>query len=203
MRKRQWALPLALAGLLWGCATDPTLFPKLQQSLQTVQAYYDPLLKQWGADDEKVQMAVVAADTTLKMISDLQKQWRPDPKAVEQAQLQTAQAVKLAQQAGVPEAGGLKKDRAAKNKKKTAAPATAPVPTQAPIPGAVPMVTPAAVPMVAPAPAPVVTPTPATGASGPAGPASGLVNPPPEAASATAPQTPPVATAPEVSEKGK
>lgn len=202
MRKRQWALPMALAGLLWGCVTDPTLFPKLQQSLQTVQAYYDPLLKQWGADDEKVQMAVVAADTTLKMLGDLQKQWRPDPKAVEQAQLQTAQAVKLAQQAGVAEAGGLKKDRAAKNKKKTAAPAAAPAPTQAPIPAAVPMVTPAPAPVVTSTPA-NSPPAPATGASGPAGPASGLVNPPPEAASATAPQTPPVAPAPAVSEKGK
>ncbi len=116
MKRRQWAWPILLAGMLAGCASDPTLIPKLEQSLQTVQAYYEPMLKQWGANDAKVQMAVVAADTTLKMLGDLQKQRHPDPKAVEQAQLQTAQAVKLAQQAGVKEAG---------------APATSPMPSEA------------------------------------------------------------------------
>lgn len=96
----RWLAIMALAGLAGGCCSNPGVFQKLEHSLRTVQGYYEPLL---GEDlmNDKVRRAVVAADTTLLLAGELQAQWCPPATAVEQVELQTAEATKMAAEAGV------------------------------------------------------------------------------------------------------
>ena len=106
MRKRKGVLVAGVA-LIWltgGCCGQPGLFDRLGGSLKTVQSFYEPLLQE-NLGDERVRRAVVAADTTLMLAGELQKQWCPDPRRAEQLELQTKEAGKLAQEAGVVQAG--------------------------------------------------------------------------------------------------
>lgn len=91
---------MALAGWTGGCCSNPGVFQKVDHSLRTVQAYYEPLLSEDLMND-KVRRAVVAADTTLLLAGELQAQWCPPVTALKQVELQTAEAQKLAQEAGV------------------------------------------------------------------------------------------------------
>lgn len=104
----RWAAAIVLAGLLTGCCSQPGVFQKLDQSLRTVQGYYEPLLK-GDLMNDKVRRAVVAADTTLLLAGELQTQWCPPAGAVKQVELQTQEVQKLAQEAGIPAAEGEKK----------------------------------------------------------------------------------------------
>jgi len=93
---------LALLGLTAGCCSNPGLFDQVQRSLTTVQNFYAPLLQEMSLDQEgKLRQAVVAADTTLLLAAELQRQWCPDPQKTQQLALQTQEAQKLAQEAGV------------------------------------------------------------------------------------------------------
>ena len=105
MKRGKWAGVVVLAGLLAGCCSNPGVFQKLEQSLKTVQGYYEPLLSEDLMND-KVRRAVVAADTTLLLAAELQAQWCPPETAVKQVELQTEEAQKLAQEAGVQVADG-------------------------------------------------------------------------------------------------
>lgn len=100
MARSRWG---AILALLWlsGCCSHPGVFQKVHRSLETVQAYYGPLLQESWPLDEKVQRALVAADTTLLLAGELQSQWCPDPSKAEQLELQTREARKLAKEAGV------------------------------------------------------------------------------------------------------
>ncbi len=100
VQRSKWAAAMALTGLLAGCCTNPGIFQKLEHSLKTVQSYYDPLLSE-DLKNEKVQRAVVAADTTLLLAGELQAQWCPAAEAVKQVEMQAKEAQKLAQEAGV------------------------------------------------------------------------------------------------------
>jgi hypothetical protein len=100
MGERRWAGVLALVWLLGGCCAHPGLFDNLERSLKTVQSYYEPLLQEGLAKDQ-VRRAVVAADTALLLAGELQRQWCPDPQAVDQLALQVKAAEKMAREAGV------------------------------------------------------------------------------------------------------
>ena len=104
MHRSLGVLCLALT-LMAGCCQNPGLFQKVQHSLETVQTYYTPLLKAEWQQDERLRRAVVAADTTLLLAGELQRQWCPEPQKTEQLELQVQTAKKLAQEAGVKEAG--------------------------------------------------------------------------------------------------
>ena len=99
-RRRHWMAILVLAGLAAGCCAYPGLFDRLEYSLKTVQAFYEPLLQEELAN-EKVHRAVVAADTALLLAGELQRQWCPPPQAAAQLELQVQEAGKLAAAAGV------------------------------------------------------------------------------------------------------
>ena len=45
-----------------------------------------------GKQDARLRQAVVAADTTLLLAGELQRQWCPDPQKTEQLELQTQEA---------------------------------------------------------------------------------------------------------------
>lgn len=108
MGKGRFMPLLALLWLTAGCCSHPGLFNQVEHSLKTVQDYYGPLLEAEGWDrQEKLRQAVVAADTTLLLAAELQRQWCPDPLKAQQLELQAGQAAKLAQEAGVVEAGRL------------------------------------------------------------------------------------------------
>ena len=107
MKRNGWAGALALLGLLSGCCSQPWVFQKLDRSLKTVQSYYDPLL-QGNLQDEKVRQALVAADTTLLLAGELQSQWCPAPREVEQLELQLSGTEELARKAGVAKGQGTK-----------------------------------------------------------------------------------------------
>ncbi len=100
MKKGKWAGVVVLVGLLAGCCSNPGVFQKLEHSLKTVQSYYEPLLTE-DLENDKVRRAVVAADTTLLLTAELQAQWCPPGAAVKQVELQTEEAKKLAEEAGV------------------------------------------------------------------------------------------------------
>ncbi len=97
-------LAMVLAG---GCCSNPGVFSRLEESLKTVQAYYDPLLQELGGESvsDKVRQAIVAADTTLLLVSRLQAQWCPAEAAVEQTALAAATVQRLAEEAGVQASG--------------------------------------------------------------------------------------------------
>jgi hypothetical protein len=111
--RSRWLAVLAGTALLSGCCSHPGVFQKLERSLKTVQSYYDPLLKEDLMND-KMRRAVVAADTTLLLAGELQTQWCPPPEAVKQVELQVEEAQKLAQEAGLREAGAPPSDSLAK-----------------------------------------------------------------------------------------
>jgi hypothetical protein len=79
------------------------VFAKVEGSLRTVQEYYTPLVEAavGVGPPEKVRLALVAADTTLLLAGELQRQWCPDPSKAQQLELQVQEAQKLAQEAGV------------------------------------------------------------------------------------------------------
>ncbi len=104
MGKSLGAVCLALT-LTAGCCDHPGLFQKVQQSLDTVQSYYTPLLQEEWQQNDQLRRAVVAADTALMVAGELQQQWCPAPNKTEQLQLQTQEAKNLAQEAGVKAAG--------------------------------------------------------------------------------------------------
>ena len=93
---------IALLWLVAGCCANPEIFQKVHTSLETVQNFYGPLVQQDLSQDERLQRAVVAADTTLMLAGELQRQWCPDPGQAKQLELQVSAAQKLAQEAGVP-----------------------------------------------------------------------------------------------------
>ncbi len=104
MKIFRWVVLLALI-CLSGCCCYPGLFEKVHQSMVAVQDFYGPLLQgEWELNDQ-VRRAVVAADTTLLLAAELQKQWCPDPDQAKQLELQAQEAKKLAQEAGVADAG--------------------------------------------------------------------------------------------------
>jgi hypothetical protein len=93
-----------LTTLIWvaaGCCSHPGVFNKVQGSLEMVQSFYEPLLQELGAGDERVRRAVVIADTTLLVAGELQRLWCPDPGKAEQLALQAQEAKRLAAEAGV------------------------------------------------------------------------------------------------------
>jgi hypothetical protein len=105
MRGNRWLWVAALVWLSSGCCGHPGVFQKIHASMATVQHFYDPLIKQDFDRRGMVQQAMVAADTTLLLASELQQQWCPNPHNTKQLELQTQEARKLAQEAGVAEAG--------------------------------------------------------------------------------------------------
>jgi hypothetical protein len=105
MRQKRWLWVAALVGLSGGCCGHPGVFQKIHDSMVTVQYFYDPLIQQEFDRGGMVQQAMVAADTTLLLASELQQQWCPNPDKAKQLELQTQEAKKLAQEAGVVEAG--------------------------------------------------------------------------------------------------
>jgi len=80
MRKNRWLWVAALVGISGGCCGHPGVFQRIHHSMVTVQHFYDPLINQ-----ELVQGGIV--------------------QQAKQLELQTQEARKLAQEAGVVEAG--------------------------------------------------------------------------------------------------
>jgi len=101
---RKWLAMGAVCLSLGGCCNNPGVFQKLDQSLRLAQAYYEPLLQQ-DLKDDRVRRAIVAADTTLLLAAELQAMWCPSGQSVEQLEMQMREARRLAQEAGVKEAG--------------------------------------------------------------------------------------------------
>jgi len=100
MKIFRWALVFILMWLS-GCCSHPGVFDKLHQSMVAVQNFYGPLIDGQLEQNDKLHMAVVAADTTLLLAGELQQQWCPDPEQAAQVELQAKQAESLAQAAGV------------------------------------------------------------------------------------------------------
>jgi len=105
MRESRWLWVAVLVWLSGGCCAHPGVFEKVHKSMVTVQGFYDPLIQQNLVKNGVVQQAMVAADTTLLLAAELQKQWCPNPDNARQLELQAREARKLAQEAGVIEAG--------------------------------------------------------------------------------------------------
>jgi hypothetical protein len=106
MKKGSWIGVAALIWLSGGCCAHPGLFQKVHESMVTVQSFYSPLISEDLNSNNTAKQAVVAADTTLLLASQLQEQWCPNPDKAAQLDLQAQEAKKLAQEAGVirPEA---------------------------------------------------------------------------------------------------
>ncbi|MCL4503100.1 MAG: hypothetical protein M1438_14805 [Deltaproteobacteria bacterium] len=104
MRNTNWLWMALLLGLAAGCCSRPEIFQKAHSSMQTVQNFYEPLVQQDLCRNESAKRAVVAADTTLLLAGELQKQWCPDQGQARQLELQASEAQKLAQEAGVADA---------------------------------------------------------------------------------------------------
>jgi hypothetical protein len=107
MGKSKWGWLVLLAGLTAGCCSQPGIFQKVSSSMESVQSFYAPLIQDDLDRNDKLRLAVVAADTTLLLAGELQRQWCPDPTKAEQLELQAQEARKMAQEAGVAEAGTL------------------------------------------------------------------------------------------------
>lgn len=104
MKKGLWPWILALAFMSGGCCAHQSLFQKVDESMATVQHFYNPLISNVLEQTPVLQQAVVAADTTLMLAGELQHQWCPDPAKARQLELQVGEVKKLAQEAGVVEA---------------------------------------------------------------------------------------------------
>ena len=91
--------------LLAGCCDKPGNFGKVQDAVGLVNGFYDPLVAELGAPgsevDNKVKLAVVAADTALGLADAIEKANCPSAGQVEQLELQAKSAQELADQAGV------------------------------------------------------------------------------------------------------
>jgi hypothetical protein len=105
MREGRWLWVVALVWLSGGCCNNPGLFQKVHDSMALVQSFYDPLIRQDLDRNETAKQAVVAADTTLLLAGELQRQWCPNPSQAMQLELQAKEAMQLAQEAGVVEGG--------------------------------------------------------------------------------------------------
>jgi hypothetical protein len=141
MKIFRWALVFILVGLS-GCCSHPGVFDKLHQSMVAVQNFYGPLTEGLLEQNDKVHMAVVAADTTLLLAGELQQQWCPDPEQAAQVELQAKQAQNLAQEAGV--AAAAPATSAAPAATETPATAAAPAAPETPAASAAPAAAPAA-----------------------------------------------------------
>lgn len=106
MKKGRWLWVAALVCLSGGCCNHPGLFQKVHDSMALVQSFYDPLIRQDLDRNETAKQAVLAADTTLLLAGELQKQWCPNPSQAKQLELQAQEAKQLARDAGVAEGGG-------------------------------------------------------------------------------------------------
>jgi hypothetical protein len=91
--------------LLAGCCDKPGNFGKVQAAVGLVNGFYDPLVAELGSPgsdvDNKVKLAVVAADTALGLADAIEKANCPSAGQVEQLELQAKAAHELADQAGV------------------------------------------------------------------------------------------------------
>lgn len=91
--------------LLAGCCDKPGNFGKVQGAVELVNGFYDPLVAQLGSPgsdvEDKVKLAVVAADTALGLADAIEKVKCASAGQVEQLALQAQAAQKLADQAGV------------------------------------------------------------------------------------------------------
>jgi len=104
MKRKWWLWMPALVWLCSGCCSQPGVFEEVHDSMVMVQTFYDPLIRQDLAGKAAAQQAVVAADTTLLLAGELQRQWCPDRSAAQQVALQAREARKLAREVGVVEA---------------------------------------------------------------------------------------------------
>ena len=107
--RKIWGVLVLTLFLATGCCQNPGVFQKVQRSLETVQSYYSPLLEKDWQNNEKLRLAVVAADSTLLLAGELQSQWCPDTSQAEQLELQVKAAQALAQDAGVKATGDASK----------------------------------------------------------------------------------------------
>jgi hypothetical protein len=98
MKRRGWFWLLAVVWLAAGCCSHPGGFDQVRRSLTTVQSFYGDLLQETEWSDQ-VRQAVVAADTTLALAGELERQWCPAPGLADQLELQTRQAQKMAEAA--------------------------------------------------------------------------------------------------------
>jgi hypothetical protein len=97
----RWLGLLALVCIGSGCCSQPGVFWQVEKAMQTVQSFYDPLIRETVGDNDRLQLAVVAADTTLLLAAELQNQWCPDADQARQLELQAQNSQKLAREAGV------------------------------------------------------------------------------------------------------
>jgi hypothetical protein len=100
MKIFRWGVLLALI-CLSGCCAHPGVFDRVHRSLETVQGFYGPLLQESWEQNDTLRRVVVAADTTLLLAGELQRQWCPDPGQTTQLELQAQEVRKQAEQAGV------------------------------------------------------------------------------------------------------
>ncbi|MBM4301635.1 MAG: hypothetical protein FJ121_08910 [Deltaproteobacteria bacterium] len=105
---KYFRLILVLAGLLillTGCCDKPGNFGKVKGAVGLVNGFYDFLVGQLGSPgsqvDDKVRLAVVAADTALALADVIEKQKCASAGQIEQLDLQAQAAQELAGQAGV------------------------------------------------------------------------------------------------------
>ncbi|MBM4293376.1 MAG: hypothetical protein FJ126_00510 [Deltaproteobacteria bacterium] len=96
MKHPRWPWLLALVWLAASCCPHPGVFDQVRRSLTTVQSFYGDLLKETEWSDQ-IRLAVVAADTTLALAGELERQWCPAPGLADQLELQTRQAQKMAE----------------------------------------------------------------------------------------------------------
>jgi hypothetical protein len=97
MKRPRWLWLLVAVWLAAGCCPHQGVFGQVRQSLQTVQSFYSDLLKEPDWSD-RLRQAVVAADTTLALAGELERQWCPDADQAVQLELQARQARKLAEE---------------------------------------------------------------------------------------------------------
>lgn len=98
-------LSLVVMLLAAGCCDKPGNFGKVKAAVGLVNGFYDPLVAELGSPgsqvDDKVKLAVVAADTALGLADAIEKAKCASAGQVEQLDLQAQAAQKLADQAGI------------------------------------------------------------------------------------------------------